>query len=158
VLDDLARLARGLHPVALDEMGLGAALTRSAETTGSLHALEVEVDVDVGAGVSADVELALFRIAQEAMTNVVNHAAAARVAITCRRDGDDVVLVVTDDGTGFETDTLNEFVRNGRLGLAGIRDRAALLGGEVQITSHPGDGTSLQVRVPIRPAPRLRVD
>ena len=158
VLDELARLARGLHPVALDEMGLGAALTRSAETTGSLHGLEVECEVDVGAGVSAEVELALFRIAQEAMTNVINHAAAQRVSIACRREADDVILVITDDGAGFDPETQDEFVRRGRLGLAGIRDRAALLGGEVRITSHPGHGTCVEVRVPVRPTPRARLD
>ena len=158
VLDELARLARGLHPVALDEMGLGAALERSAMATGSLHALEVDVDVDVGSGVSPDVELALFRIAQEAMTNVVNHAAAERVAITCRREGEELVLVVHDDGAGFDPSTLTAFVRKGRLGLAGIRDRAALLGGEMRITSHSGEGTILEVRVPVRPTQRPRVE
>jgi signal transduction histidine kinase len=158
VLDELARLARGLHPVALDEMGLGAALERSAVATGGLHALEVEVDVDVGTGVSRDVELALFRIAQEAMTNVVNHAAAERVGITCRREGEELVLVISDDGAGFDPSTLTAFVRKGRLGLAGIRDRAALLGGEMRITSHPGEGTILEIRVPVRPTLRQRVE
>jgi signal transduction histidine kinase len=155
VLDDLARLARGLHPVALDEIGLDAALSRGIAGLAELHALEVSVDVALGdAPIAPEVELALYRIAQEAMTNVINHADASRVTLVCHRQGDEVLLALADDGRGFDAGAADEQVRLGRLGLAGIRDRAALLGGGLVVTSRPGAGTRVEVRIPAVPAAR----
>jgi signal transduction histidine kinase len=152
VIDDLARLARGLHPVALDELGLGAALERLASLTATVDGPQVLVDVALEEErLPPEVELTLYRIAQEALTNVVKHAGAANVWLRCHRDGDSVCLGVRDDGRGYDPGLERDFVRSSRLGLAGIRDRVALLGGTTTVHSGPGQGTTLEVRVPRRP-------
>jgi signal transduction histidine kinase len=94
----------------------------------------------------ADTETALYRIAQEAFTNVLKHAAASRVTLRLTRREDTVTLVVHDDGKGFDTAS----VRDGSLGLVGMRERVALLGGRLTIESSEGAGTMLKAEVPIR--------
>lgn len=151
-LDDLARLARGLHPVALEQLGLGPALTRGIASIVRARQLDADVEVDLGdARMAASIEAALYRIAQEAVTNVIRHAEARRVVLRCRHDGGDVVLEIQDDGRGFDARDVDAFVGRGRLGLAGIRDRAALLGGSAVIASSAGGGTTLTVRIPRAP-------
>jgi len=148
-LDDLSRLARGLHPVALDELGLAPALARSVTTVAAGNGLAVELSVDLGERRMPEaVEVALFRIAQEAVTNVIKHAHATTIDLRCGLDRDDVVLTIADDGQGFDASDADRFIGEGRLGLAGLRDRAALLGGSASIESAPGRGTTVVVRIP----------
>jgi signal transduction histidine kinase len=158
VIDDLARLARGLHPAALDELGLGPALTRLSETTSGVHDFHIHTRVDIGdERLDADVELTIYRIAQEALTNVIKHADARNVWLACWREGDELCLRVGDDGRGYDARLEREFVYSSRLGLAGIRDRVALLGGRTQVITQPGAGTTVEVRTPAlsRRGPRL---
>lgn len=149
-MDDLTRLARGLHPVALDELGLAPALERGLATIAQRAGLVVEVGVDLaGRRLPSVIETALYRVAQEAMTNVIRHAHASHVSVRCYFEGDVIVLEVKDDGRGFDPEAAEAFVLAGRIGLAGIRDRIALLGGSTSIVSRPHGGTCVDVRIPL---------
>lgn len=145
-LDELARLARGLHPVALDELGLAPTLERSAATLARAGSLAVKVSVDLGPErLPPAIELALYRIAQEGMTNVTRHARAHTLELRCKRIDDQVTLTVIDDGCGFDL----EDIASDRLGLVGLRDRVTLMGGVASIRSAPGQGTTVEVRLPL---------
>jgi signal transduction histidine kinase len=148
-LDDLARLARGLHPLALEQIGLAPSLSRGIASVARESGLTVEVAVDLGdTRLASSVEIAVYRIAQEAVTNVIRHARARSLSLACRVEDGEVVLAIVDDGRGFDPAA----VAPGRMGLAGIRDRAALLGGVATIESSPGRGTAVRARLPFRSA------
>jgi len=148
----LARLARGLHPSVLDDLGLAPALRRHAADTA--EALGVPIAVTLrGLGprrLPRAVEIALYRIAQEALSNVVRHAGAKRVELSLTRTAGALRLEVTDDGRGFDprTRSARRVSAPGSLGLLGIRERAAALGGAASITSAPGRGTTVAVVLP----------
>jgi signal transduction histidine kinase len=99
----------------------------------------------------SSVEIALYRIAQEALSNAWKHASATTISVVARRSDTSIRLIVEDDGLGFSLDSPS---RNRRLGLQGIRERAMLLGGELTIESSPGRGTTLYVSVPLSEAGR----
>ena len=99
--EDVRSIARGLRPEALDELGLQSALTALSSSLGQRSALRVERSLDVGISLSAEEELVLYRVAQEALTNVVRHAQASRVILTLHRRAGGVVLSVVDDGVGL---------------------------------------------------------
>jgi two-component system, NarL family, sensor histidine kinase DevS len=146
-LQDVRRLAVELRPAALDDFGLVPAIERLRDIVEE----QGEISIDVQSELSDDrlppaAETALYRIAQEAFTNVLKHAGAARVTVRLGRRDDIVTLVVHDDGKGF--DPAN--VREGSLGLLGMRERVALLGGRLTIDSTEGAGTLLEAEVPIR--------
>jgi len=152
-LADVKRVALGLRPSLLDDLGLAPALERLAVDVRANHPVEVTLDVLAVEDVRlpSAVETTLFRIAQEALANVVAHATAAHATITVRRRGSTVELDVTDDGVGIPPAILNG--RNpGHLGLTGMRERATLQGGELTIHSSPGSGTRLSVRLPVEGA------
>jgi signal transduction histidine kinase len=94
----------------------------------------------------AETETALYRIVQEALTNVIKHAQAGTVSIVLTRKGDRVVAVIEDDGRGFDP----EDMRDERLGLLGMRERIALVDGQLSVESRPGEGTTIAVEVPSR--------
>jgi signal transduction histidine kinase len=149
-LDEVRRVVRDLAPadLALDQTGaaLPAALRRAAEQVAPGVQVEVRVDGDPVA-VPPEIAAALVRTARGALANVAEHAAARRVAMTLTYQIDEVVLDVRDDGRGFEPDELRPRGSRGR-GLAGIRDRAASLGGRADVESAPGEGTTVSVRFP----------
>jgi signal transduction histidine kinase len=135
----------GLRPFVLDDLGLGPGL----ESLGrSLGGVEVEVDVEP-VDLPGHVEVALYRIAQEALQNVVKHAGATSVLVRLAPSDDGVRLVVTDDGHGFDEDILDGAEDRHSYGLVGIRERAELIGASLTITSRPGTGTTVEVIVPI---------
>jgi two-component system NarL family sensor kinase len=141
---DVRRVVYALRPPALDQLGLGGALRQQATT---LSAGDPQLTCDVDAPdpmppLPAAVEVAAFRIAQEALTNVARHASARRAVVTIRVD-DALTLEVRDDGCG-----LPEHHRNG-VGLTSMRERATELGGSFAITGAPDGGTLLQVRLPL---------
>jgi PAS domain S-box-containing protein len=148
-IDELGRLARGLRPTVLDDLGLRAALKRYASTQAKLFAFEVELDATSLGGhrLPKPIETTLFRVTQEALTNAARHAGARRVRIVVTRDRDRVRLEVTDDGRGF--DAAGELDAGVHLGLHGIRERATLAGGRAEIRSVPGKGTSVTVALPL---------
>ena len=156
LLDEVRRLARGLRPIVLDDLGLAAALERYAADYTQAHGIAVDVySPDLAlARLPAEVETALYRIAQETLTNVLKHAAAKAVSLVVRRELDGssgVHLTVEDDGRGFDSDALLQAPATGKgLGLIDIRERAALLNGSVTLESRPGSGTTVHVCIPLR--------
>ncbi len=148
----LARLARGLHPSLLDDLGLGPALKRHAAETAEALRMPIRVTIKgLGTGrLPLAVETALYRIAQEALTNVARHARAKRVEISLIRDAAGVRLVVADDGRGLAPAGKTGKGRgSSSLGLLGIRERAAALGGAAGVTSAAGRGTTVTVSLPL---------
>jgi signal transduction histidine kinase len=152
-LGDLARLARGLHPSAIDELGLGPALRQLAHSTLSAAAIESEVDLQIDEdGVSNPVKLALYRAAQEALTNILKHSQATYVSMFCVTDGLLATLEIEDNGRGLQTElTERPSFSNTGLGLVGMRERVELLGGVVYIDSQPGKGVKVVTRLPLGP-------
>ena len=110
-------------------------------------ATHVEV-TGIDRDMSAETQIVLFRIAQEALNNIRKHAHASSVSIRIE-GGEAIVMTITDDGEGFEVpEKVEEMVSAGRLGLMGMYERARLLNGHLQMTSEPGKGTKLVVRLP----------
>lgn len=156
-VDDVGRLARGLHPAALDDVGLAAATTRYLEDYVRSFGTTIQAVVeDVDSPRLLPLTAAtMYRILQETLTNVVRHARAETVRVKLTRDQSALELMVSDDGVGFETGRSND--RNSGLGLRGMRERATLLGGSIQIQSTPGTGATVRVRIPAeQPSPSTR--
>lgn len=155
-LVEVGRLARGLRPALLDELGLVAALERLVAEFRTAHGLDAEFHGALRApGLTAGrlpwaVETALYRIVQEALTNVVRHARASTVNVILERRPDGVALTVEDDGLGFDSTTvLGAGAALPGLGLASMRERAALLGGTLLVESRQGNGTAVRCRLPV---------
>jgi signal transduction histidine kinase len=146
---NLRALISELRPAALDELGLVPAIETLAERTATAEGLTVETNIDLGleagARLDLDVESALYRLAQEALTNVVKHARASRVEMTLTRDGKNIELTIADDGVGFDPNEEGD-----GFGLVGMRERAMLAGGGLTIDSSPEGGTTLRASVPAR--------
>lgn len=141
-------LAVRLRPTALDDVGLHAALLHHLEDWSARAGVEVQFQA-VGAEsmrFPPDVETALYRFVQEGLTNVARHARARLVSVVLERQGGLAIVVVEDDGTGFDPEAS---AGTERLGLLGMRERLALLGGCLEIESSPGAGTTLVARVPL---------
>ncbi len=147
-LDELRRLIADLRPSHLDDLGLAATLRWFGNEVQNRTGLEVSVEVTGDTRpLTAEMRTALFRIAQESMTNTVKHAKANHVDVRLIYNQTDVVLQVTDDGCGFDMTRTSESGRQ-PWGLEGMRERAALLGGEVHIISVPERGTLVEVYLP----------
>jgi PAS domain S-box-containing protein len=152
-LQEVQRLARGLRPSVLDDFGLEEAVARYAADFTSTYGIQVDVAQDGGIRdrLPPAVETALYRIVQEALTNVGKYANAATVSILLQRNPDQVQLIVEDDGQGFDTQViLQRPVAGAHLGLHGMRERAALLNGSISIESSPGTGTTIYVNIPLK--------
>ena len=146
VFAELRSLILQLRPPALELDGLIPTLTKHLEVVGRTHGIEVAFAPSPIEPVDPDVEQALFRIAQEAVTNVVRHAGAARADVRLTRADGAVTLEVEDDGSGFDPD--GRAVSARRLGLVSMRERATELGGRFEIESQPGSGTLVRATVP----------
>jgi signal transduction histidine kinase len=145
-LQNVRRLAVELRPTALDDFGLTAALERLAENFSEQTGIAIEVEAGLGQErLPSDVETVLYRLVQEALTNVVKHAQAEHVSIVLRRKEGAVSAVIEDDGRGF-ADGQGE----GGLGLVGMRERVALVSGRFRIESSQNAGTTIAVEVPVR--------
>jgi signal transduction histidine kinase len=143
-LQDVRRLAVQLRPKALDDFGLAAALERLAQTFSEATDMQVEIEAQLGEErLPSEVETTLYRIVQEALTNIVKHAEAARVSILLVRRPTTATVVIEDDGRGFDP----EEVRADGLGLIGMRERVELHEGRLTIESTPGSGTTLVAEV-----------
>ena len=147
----LARLARGLHPSLLDDLGLVPALKRHAADIAEALGIPVRVRVErLGTRrLPPPVETALYRIAQEALSNVARHARAAHVDVVLTRDPVGIHLAVIDDGRGFNPEAKAHGRGGPSLGLLGIRERAAAQGGAATIGSTAGRGTTVAVTLPL---------
>jgi signal transduction histidine kinase len=145
-LQDVRRLAVELRPKVLDDFGLVPALERLAQTFGDQTGLSVRFEPGLAdERLPAEVETALYRIVQEALTNIVKHAHARNISIVLVRRPGTVTAVVEDDGLGFAP----ERTRDGGFGLEGMRERVGLLDGRLQIESIKGSGTTIVAEVPV---------
>jgi signal transduction histidine kinase len=146
-LQDVRQLAVELRPKVLDDFGLVAALERLTETFGEQTGMSVQFQqlLPTSDRLPPEVETALYRIVQESLTNIVKHARATNVSVVLARKSDSVSVVVEDDGVGFEP----HLVRDGGIGLVGMQERVALLGGRLAIESRPGAGTTFVAEVPL---------
>jgi signal transduction histidine kinase len=137
-----------LHPALLDDLGLAAAIEWQARGFESRHGIKVElVQEGMAKRLPRTVELATYRIVQEALTNVAKHAQATTCRIVLRRHDGDVEIAIEDDGRGFDPADIDPTQRG--LGLVGMRERAALLDGRVALESTRGEGTRVRVRLPV---------
>ncbi|HEY2849854.1 MAG TPA: two-component regulator propeller domain-containing protein [Gemmatimonadaceae bacterium] len=136
-------ISHGLRPYQLDRLGLAAALRDLADHAGGAAGLDLHVEVDgVDDRFSADAATLVYRIAQEALTNILKHAAAKHASIVLQPQPDAVCLVISDDGRGTDLSAGPGF------GLTGIRQRVHILAGTIQVKSAPGQGTILEITIP----------
>jgi signal transduction histidine kinase len=147
VSENLHRLAIDLRPASLDHLGLEAALRQYIETFGRQNNLNTQFEA-VGLDdkrLLPAVETNLYRVVQEALTNVIRHAKATHVDVLLERRGDHLLAIIEDNGVGFDTDAAGQ---SSRLGLLGMRERAEMLSGNLMIESTVGAGTTIYVEVP----------
>jgi signal transduction histidine kinase len=145
-LQDVRRLAVELRPSALDDFGLAPALEGLVDTYGRQTAVPAHLEIRLGDDrLPPEIETTLYRMVQEALTNVAKHADATSVSILLTRTASSIRLVVEDDGAGFDPRS----TRDGGLGLPGMRERVALVDGRLRIESARGKGTTLVAEVPI---------
>ena len=168
---EVGRLARGLRPTALDDLGFPDAIEAHVGEIQRAHTLKVDLHMNgfnTRERMATRVENHLYRMVQEALTNVIKHAKASSVSVVLRRGDDDVLAIIEDDGTGLgpaptdrgkQRDTppappagqLRDAGPHDALRLASIRERAALLQGSVSVESVAGHGTTLYIKVPLNP-------
>ncbi|HEY8023182.1 MAG TPA: cache domain-containing protein [Burkholderiaceae bacterium] len=148
IMSEIRRLSHGLRPGMLDDLGLAAALQHLTQEFGE------DAGIDAVFSTAGDVQglppatnTALFRIAQEAMTNIKRHAAASKVDLALRRAGDKVELSITDNGKGFVPSSLHNNPQRG-IGLRNMHERIEAAGGELRLNSSPGNGTGIVAIVP----------
>jgi signal transduction histidine kinase len=153
-IDEIRRSIYALRPVALDEVGLLIALRRYVAGFNEEH--KVYVDLHIGVPqeqVPLDLELPIFRAVQEALTNIAQHAAASLAWVRLdTRSGDRMYLTIRDNGQGFDLATLATAGRSGHVGLKQMRERIEKAGGELSVISQPGQGTQIQVWLPLAEA------
>jgi signal transduction histidine kinase len=149
--EEVDRLAMELRPVALDDLGLDAALRRHVD--GWAQDVGIPADIHtrgVGSRLPEAIETTVYRVVQEALTNVRKHARASRASVVVERRGQELVAIVEDDGAGFPTDDIeSELLPSRRLGLSTMTERAALVGGSLEVESRLGHGTTVYLRVPL---------
>jgi len=146
------RIAADLRPLMLDDLGLNAAIEWLAQEASSRMGIQIKVRLDdADAALGDRAAIALYRMVQEALTNVARHAHATEVRIELRQQGDMLVLTVHDNGVGFAPGVAP---KEGSYGLLGIRERTYMLGGELSLDSPPEGGARLTVRLPLARAAR----
>jgi two-component system sensor histidine kinase DegS len=150
-LKDLRRIIFDLRPMILDDLGLAPALRRYTDDFSSRHSLPVKMKVlGVETRIDPIVEVALFRIVQEALHNARKHALASRVVVTLGYGPDAVGVSIEDDGKGFDpTGVSRNWGQSDKFGLSGMRERAKLFGGSLDVDTAPGEGTKITVRIPV---------
>ncbi|MBC7263103.1 MAG: HAMP domain-containing protein [Chloroflexi bacterium] len=152
-LQDVRQFTHDLRPPLLEELGLGRSLELMAEEMAKRYSLRVAVQISGNVrSLTPELELTLYRLAQESLTNVCKHAQAQHAVIRLVYDEETVQLQVSDDGIGFRSPkTAAELAEAGRLGLLGMYERAQLFGGSLAIASAPNEGTTVTVVMPIPP-------
>jgi two-component system sensor histidine kinase UhpB len=147
-LERIRRFARGLRPPALDEFGLVPALESHVRTLSETVGIPIRMEAEpLTLELSSQSELVLYRIVQEALSNAVRHAAPKRIHVAISEENQNVVVVVTDDGSGFSRSATRDSDGRG-LGLFGMEERAGYVGGRVEIRSRPGAGTTVRASIP----------
>ena len=155
-LVEVRGLSHRVHPRVLDDLGLVAALEALARQTREAAGVDVRLSADVRTPPPAPAAATLYRVAQEALRNAFRHAAPSTVRLDLAADAGAASLTVTDDGRGFDV-AAAESARRG-LGLFGMRERVALVGGHLRIASQPGFGTEVHAEVPLGPSSPAELD
>jgi signal transduction histidine kinase len=144
-LEETRRALKALRASPLDDLGLALAISNMARESAARAKINLNLLMtDTIPALTPDIEQCVYRIAQEAVTNVINHAQAKNLLLKLEYADRKVTLEVHDDGIGFNADSIGEF---GHLGLVGMRERAQLIGGSLNITSKPGEGTAILLKV-----------
>jgi two-component system, NarL family, sensor histidine kinase DegS len=151
IIEEVRHFGQELRPSILDDLGLIPAVKWLASNLGKNYNITVETEVSGGQRqLPSESELMLFRIIQEALTNVGKHSQATKVKVKLDFSENSIKVVISDDGQGIKTPLkIGELARIGKLGLLGIRERTQLLGGTFNIESKPGEGTAITVDVPL---------
>jgi two-component system sensor histidine kinase UhpB len=143
-LEDVRRIGRELRPEALDDLGLGNAVIALCRRTATQSGIRVTHDLEHGLpALRPEVELVIYRVAQEAVTNALRHAQASRVRVSLHQGGDDIQLLVRDDGDG-----LPDVIPDDTAGISGMRERALLVAGRLTLHSGRGSGTEVRLSIP----------
>jgi signal transduction histidine kinase len=152
MIDDLHRVIYDLRPSVLDDLGLLPAIRSYADKHLASRGVTVHCEFpDTIPALSLDATTALYRVVQEALTNVARHARAESVFVGCTVTSDRITLEVEDDGAGFEPGRMKRPRETGEgLGLLGMHERLALVGGRCDIDSEPGGGTRVVTELPLR--------
>jgi len=151
--EDARRISARLRPEILDDFGLSAAIENEIGTLTDLSDLNITFKVeDLPERIAPPKEVALYRVTQEALTNIIRHAGASSVTLTLTKKGGKVVLSILDDGKGFTRDD----PRAMRMGILGMKERIDSVGGVLLIESNPGGGTILRAEIPLRPGKKSR--
>ncbi len=151
IIGDVHRLAWGMRPSILDDYGLDSALARHIEEITKTAGFEIDYQFTSPDGLKrlpSRIEVPLFRIAQEALTNIVRHAKASHASVVVLRQLHEITMLVEDDGQGFDIAMAQE-KGDQCLGLMGMKERVNLLGGGFVVESAPGEGTTIRVRIPL---------
>lgn len=150
-LDEVHELSMRLRPRVLDDLGLAAALEHLASEWQARYKTPVDVVIQLSERLPGEVETAIYRIVQEALTNIARHAYAKTASILIERRDDIIRAIIEDDGLGFDINTSHG---ERHLGLLGMRERAELLDGKLTIESSPEHGTSVFIEIPLKPVER----
>lgn len=149
-LDRLRVLAQNLRPPALDNVGLDQSLRDYCQRMGSRAHLQMDYRASGIEQIPGHVQISLYRIVQEALTNIVKHARASHVWVHIESDAEGVALSVIDDGVGFPAEDWQLTSRHAGIGLTGMRERVEALGGTFEIISEPGKGVSVRVLISLQ--------
>jgi signal transduction histidine kinase len=160
LVDEVHHLAWELRPAALDELGLAAAIETLSERSASLVGLEMDTRVELGGGrteegdsrLDPELESTIYRLVQESLSNVAKLARAERVKLRVREQNGSIEVLIEDDGVGFDPEAIDR-----GFGLLGMRERVSMVGGEMEIRSSPGQGATVEARLPTRPSPRTAI-
>jgi len=149
-IDSVRQFSRDLRPTVLEDLGLVAALQYLVNELDRQDTIEASLDVvGTAEGMSPDMEVTIYRIVQEALTNIRKHARASHAKVKAQFLARQVVVTIQDNGTGFPVaDEPADLASTGSFGLMGLQERAQLFGGEMTISSQSGHGTTLQVVLP----------
>ncbi|HEX3239534.1 MAG TPA: GAF domain-containing protein [Solirubrobacterales bacterium] len=146
-INELSRLINDLRPASLERLGLSGALEALVEECGSRGGFDATAEIELDAELTGEEERVVYRLAQEALNNVVKHSSARRACLRASLVDGALCVVIEDDGSGFDSS-----LANGGRGLVGMRERVALLGGRLEVSSEPERGTRITASLPVRSA------
>ena len=152
LVGELRDITTSLRPPLLDDLGLGYALDWLVQTVASPNGPSIELDVDgypEDTRLPAEIELAVYRVIQESLANVVRHANAEHVTVSLSLSNDELIVEIRDDGIGFDEEASRSAAARGHLGLVGIRERVHHAGGELQVMSRQAEGTNVRIAIPV---------
>ena len=151
-VNEVHRFARELRPAVLDDLGLIPALHAYCKNLAARKKIKVQLTAVRGVeALSGEKRTVLYRVAQEALTNVVRHARATHVTVNLRDLRGTLRMEIADNGKSFQVERTLLARNNKRLGLVGMRERIEMIGGSLNITSSPGDGTTVRAEIPFIP-------